>query len=194
VGARVRGKVTRCAPFGAFVEIAPGIEGLVHISELSYTRRVAKTEDVVQPGETVSVLIKDIDAEKRRISLSLREAEGDPWVEITEKLRVGQTISGTVEKKEPFGFFVTVMPGVTGLLPKSKIAQAADPPAIERLRVGDTISVTLDGIDPPKRRISLTAGDPGDAEDWKQYSGDGENQALGSLGEELRRAMARNKG
>jgi small subunit ribosomal protein S1 len=193
-GARVRGKVTRCAPFGAFVEIAPGIEGLVHISELSYTRRVTKPEEVVQPGETVSVLIKDIDAEKRRISLSLREAEGDPWVEFTEKLKVGRTVSGTLEKKESFGFFVTLAPGVTGLLPKSKISRAADPSAIERLRAGDAVSVTLEAIDLQNRRISLSTADDGDVEDWKKYTGAGPSPGMGNLGEELRRAMAKKKG
>ncbi len=192
-GERVCGKVTRCAPFGAFVEIAPGIEGLVHISELSYVRRVTRPEDIVQPGQAVSVLVKEIDTQKRRIALSLREAEGDPWVEAAESLRVGQVLSGTVEKKERFGIFVTLAPGVTGLLPKSRIAQAADPAAVEKLRAGDAIAVKVEALDPQGRRISLAPGDAGEAEDWKNYRSGEAPRGMGALGEELHRALAGKK-
>jgi small subunit ribosomal protein S1 len=115
-GEKVLGTVTRCAGFGAFVEVAPGIEGLVHISEMSYTKRVLKPEDIVKAGETVSVVIKEIDADKRRLSLSIRDAAGDPWIDVKEKFAVGQSLEGVLEKKEKFGFFVTLAPGITGLL------------------------------------------------------------------------------
>lgn len=193
VGQRVRGKVTRCAAFGAFVEIAAGIEGLVHISELSYTRRVTKPEEVVQPGEAVAVLIKEIDPDRRRISLSLREAEGDPWVEAVEKFQVGLTVPGTVEKKERFGIFVNLAPGVTGLFPKSKIGQSADPSSIERLREGDAITVTVAEIDPGGRRITLAAGDAAVGENWKQYSGKDASGGMSALGEQLQKALTGKK-
>jgi len=80
VGDKVEGTVTRCAKFGAFIEIAPGIEGLVHISEMSYRQRILKPEEVVTPGENVFVLVKEMDLSNRRISLSIRDAEGDPWI------------------------------------------------------------------------------------------------------------------
>ena len=100
VGDKVKGTVTRCAKFGAFVEIADGIEGLVHISEMSYQKRILKPEEVVTPGENVFVLVKDLDLTNRRISLSIRDAEGDPWSEVPQKYSVGQTTEGVIEKKE----------------------------------------------------------------------------------------------
>jgi small subunit ribosomal protein S1 len=99
IGDKISGKVTRCVKFGAFVEITPGIEGLVHISEMSYKRRILKTEDMVTEGDTVEVMVKEIDVENRRISLSMKEAEGDPWIDIHTKYKVGQSIEGILEKK-----------------------------------------------------------------------------------------------
>jgi small subunit ribosomal protein S1 len=99
-GDKATGKVTACANFGAFVEIAPGIEGLVHISEMSYTKRVLKPEDVVAVGEIVPVIVKEIDARRRRISLSIKDAEGDPRIDVQERYKVGQAIEGT---EKPLG-------------------------------------------------------------------------------------------
>jgi small subunit ribosomal protein S1 len=81
-GDRVKGRITRLAPFGAFVELAPGIDGLVHLSEISHTRRVNRPEDFLRPGDPVFVLIKEIDLLKKRISLSIKDAEGDPWMDV----------------------------------------------------------------------------------------------------------------
>jgi small subunit ribosomal protein S1 len=131
VGDKLKGKVTRCVKFGVFVEIVPGLEGLVHISQMSYTKRVLRPEDEVEPGEIVDVVINEIDPEKRRISLSIRDVGGDPWGDIQEKYRSGQVVKGTLEKKEKFGYFVMLEPGVTGLLPNSVIAKAAKPSDIE---------------------------------------------------------------
>jgi len=102
IGDNVKGKVTRCANFGAFVEIAPGVEGLVHLSEMSYRKRVTKPEEVVKAGDHVPVVIKEIDLEKRRISLSIKDAEGDPWSDVPERYREGQRVEGVVEKRERF--------------------------------------------------------------------------------------------
>ena len=99
-GDKVKGTVTRCAKFGAFVEIADGIEGLVHISEMSYQKRVLKPEEIVTPGESVFVLVKDLDLANRRIALSIRDTEGVPWSEVPQKYAVGQTVEGVIEKKE----------------------------------------------------------------------------------------------
>jgi small subunit ribosomal protein S1 len=101
-GDKVSGKVSRLADFGAFVEIAPGVDGLVHISEMSYAKRVLRPEDVVSTGETVSVMIKEIDPLKKRISLSIKDAEGDPWMDIEKKYTPGQMVHGVIEKKESF--------------------------------------------------------------------------------------------
>ena len=187
-GEKVRGAVTRCAKFGAFVEILPGVEGLVHISEMSYLRRVVKPEEVVQPGDVVDVMIKEIDLHQRRVSLSIRDAEGDPWIDVPERYKVGQRLEGTLEKKEKFGYFVNLRPGITGLMPRSKISQAAVPSAIEKHKVGDKLPVVIDEINPGERKITLSPGDAGSADDWQKYTG-GPQGSLGSLGEKLQAAL-----
>jgi len=169
-GDKVSGKVSRCMNFGAFVEIAPGIEGLVHISEMSYVKRVVNPEDVVTPGETVSVLIKELDPKHRRISLSMRDVEGDPWLDVSDKFKVGQTVQGVFEKKENFGCFVSLAPGITGLLPKSKFSMAEKPGTIEQLKTGDPIAVTIETIHPVDRKISLTPAVAADEGAWKKFA------------------------
>ena len=191
-GDKATGKVTRCAEFGAFVEIAPGIEGLVHISEMSYTRRVLRPQDVVTVGEAVPVVVKEIDAERRRISLSIKEAEGDPWMEVDAKYHVGQTVEGILEKKEQFGYFITLEPGITGLLPKSNIQRSTKPASIERLRQGDTLPVVIERINPNERKITLGPGDASAEEHWRSFARDS-GKPLGSLGEKLQQALKSKK-
>jgi small subunit ribosomal protein S1 len=189
-GEKVLGTVTRCAGFGAFVEVAPGIEGLVHISEMSYTKRVLKPEDIVKAGETVSVVIKEIDADKRRLSLSIRDAAGDPWIDVKEKFAVGQSLEGVLEKKEKFGFFVTLAPGITGLLPKSKISQGQKSSELDKLKEGDSMPVIIEAIDTDKRKITLAPGNAEDERNWQKFAGD-DSSSIGSLGEKLSQAITR---
>jgi small subunit ribosomal protein S1 len=190
VGRKISGKVTRCTNFGAFVELKPGIEGLVHISELSYTQRVHKTEDVVQPGENVTVVIKEIDVSKRRVSLSLRDAQGDPWAEVGQKYAKGQPVDGTVEKVEKFGVFVRLEPGVVGLLPKSTIAQAGSGMQIEQLKPGQTIGLVVESVNPAERKISLKPRDGDSDADWKKFKGEpARESAMGTMGDLLSQAL-----
>ncbi len=191
-GDEATGKVTRCARFGAFVEIAPGVEGLVHISEMSYRKRVVRAEDVVQPGDTVHVIVKDVDAVARRISLSMRDVEGDPWLEVADNYQVGRLVEGTVEKKEQFGYFVNLELGVTGLLPKSKIKASRDAWRIEKLKEGDSIPVIVEEIRPHERKITLAVGDLRDERDWQRFAKTGE-KPLGTLGEKLQQALKSKK-
>ncbi len=191
-GDKILGKVTRCANFGAFVEVAPGIEGLVHISEMSYTKRVLKPEDVVSAGETVSVSIKEVDMEKRRLSLSIRDAAGDPWVDVAEKYTIGQSLEGVLEKKEKFGYFVNLEPGITGLLPKSKLGKSRRSSELEKLKAGDSIPVVIDAINTGERKITLIPGNTEDEQNWQTFAGD-TGSSMGSLGEKLQQAMSQKK-
>lgn len=188
VGEKISGTVTRCKDFGVFVEIAPGIEGLVHISEITYKKRILKPEEVVNTGETVSVMIKEVDPQQRRISLSMRDVEGDPWLEVEGKYQAGQSITGTVDKKESFGYFITLEPGITGLLPISAIKRSANANRLEKLKTDDIVTVTIAQINSTDRRISLTPGDETDEGDWKKFVSSPSN-SFGSLGEKLQRAM-----
>jgi small subunit ribosomal protein S1 len=189
----VRGRVTRCMNFGAFVEIAPGIEGMIHISELSYTRRVHKTEDIVNPGDIVNVAVKAVDAEKKRISLSLRDAEGDPWVEVLERFSAGQRVDGVLEKKEKFGFFIRLAPGITGLLPMSSIRRSTSAAALEKSKEGDTLNVAIEEINLQRRRISLAPASSADEGEWQRFTPNSRGSSLGSLAEKLQSAISAQK-
>jgi small subunit ribosomal protein S1 len=188
IGEKVKGKVVRCAAFGAFVEITEGIEGLVHVSEMSYTKRVLKPEEVVQVGESIAVVVKEIDIPRRRISLSLKDAEGDPWLDAPEKYRVGLPVNGTIERKEKFGYFISLEPGVTGLLPISKIKNSLKSGQIEKLKTGDTIALLIEEVHASERKITLGPGDSRDEEGWKEFAG-GDQKKTSFFGEKLQQAL-----
>ncbi|SMP70883.1 30S ribosomal protein S1 [Desulfonatronum lacustre] len=187
VGAKLSGRVTNLAPFGAFMEIVPGIEGLVHVSEMSYLKRVHKPGDMVAVGDSVPVMVKSIDPQTRRIALSMRDAEGDPWEGVAERFKKGQMIQGTMEKREKFGMFVRLEPGVVGLLPLSRLERAEDE-AYAKAKPGDVLSVVVDVVDVDKRRISLALPGADQGEDWRGHAAQ-ETAPMGSLGEQLKKAM-----
>jgi small subunit ribosomal protein S1 len=196
-GSVVNGTVTKTAPFGAFVEIAPGIEGLVHISEMSYAKRVHKPEDEVSPGQKIAVKVKDIDLQARRISLSMRDAEGDPWDGIGNRFKTGQIVSGKLEKREDFGLFIQLEPGVVGLLPKSKLHQQAGvAPEVQwdKLKPGDPVSIRIESIDPGNRRMTLVPADSSQTDNWKSFAKSENKQGLGTLGQKLQQAMRKKDG
>jgi small subunit ribosomal protein S1 len=187
-GDKVTGKVVKLMDFGAFVEIAPGIEGLVHVSEMSYGKRVNKPGDMVQVGDMVAAVIKQIDVDRQRISLSMRDAEGDPWLGVADKYPVGQTFEGTVEKRQQFGLFVNLEPGVTGLLPQSVMARAGGEVKYDKLGPGDKVVVSIESVNARERKISLGTGKKEEVSDWKGYKPQGGGD-LGSLGDVLAEAM-----
>ena len=154
-GAVVTGKVRRIAPFGAFVEILPGIEGLVHLSEMAWGKRVMNAGEIVAPGDEVSVKIKEINPEAKRISLSIKEAEGDPWQDVAERFKSGDNVSGKVESVGPHGIFVELAPGVTGLLGQAALKNAKGAADFKHLKKGDKIEVLIKSVDAGQRRVSL---------------------------------------
>lgn len=190
-------KVVRLAPFGAFVEVLPGVEGLVHVSEMSWTRRVNKPEEIVAVGDAVSVRIKELDVPNRRISLSLRDAEGNPWTDAAERFAPGTSVTGTVEKRAQFGLFVNLAPGITGLLPAGIISSSGQAGALGKLTPGDSVTLTVRDISTENRRITLApAGDNNHTDDgsWKQYTPRKEKpQQLSSLGDALQAALQKRK-
>ncbi len=157
VGDRARGTVTRLMEFGAFVELEPGIEGLIHISEMSWARsKVRKPSDVVKPGETVEVIILGIKVAEQRISLGLKQALGDPWTEVPQRFPVGAAVEGPVTSLTKFGAFVQLSEGVEGMVHVSdisaekRIGQPADV-----LRVGQLVKAQVLAVDPEKRQMRL---------------------------------------
>lgn len=168
-GEVVSGTVTQCLKFGAFVQIMPGIEGLVPLSEMSYTKRVLRSDELIKPGETVRVMIKSINQEDRKILLSLKDADGDPWALISQKYPLGRVLPGVVEKKETFGLLVRLEPGVMALLPKSSYRDLTDN-TYERAKVGDTINVQVAEIQFEERRMRLSPPKEGEDGAWQEFN------------------------
>jgi small subunit ribosomal protein S1 len=121
-GQRVRGTVTRLMDFGAFVELEPGVEGLIHISEMAWGKKVKSPADVVKPGESVEAIVLESKPAERRISLGLKQALGDPWADIGKTLAIGKVVEGPVTRLMKFGAFVQVAEGVEGLIHVSEIS------------------------------------------------------------------------
>jgi len=192
-GDQVPGKVVRLTSFGAFVEIAPGVDGLVHISEMSHTKRVLKPDDVVQTGDSVQVVIKSIDMDSKRVSLSIKDALGDPWTGASAKYEINSIVDGSVEKKEKFGLFITLEPGVTGLMPSSNISGAANPSKFEKLKPGSPVQVMIQAVDEEKRRITLTSPDQKEGDNWKQFSTSKKSTSFGSMENLFREALEKKK-
>ena len=156
-GERVQGAVTRLTDFGAFVEIEPGIEGLIHISEMSWAKRVRTPSDVVKPGETVDAVILGVNAAERRISLGLKQALGDPWTGAEEKFAPGTVIEGPVSSITKFGAFVQLAEGVEGMIHVSEIsAEKRINHPQEVLRIGQIVKAQVIALDREKRNIRLS--------------------------------------
>ena len=156
-GERVRGTVTRIMDFGAFVELEPGIEGLIHISEMSWGKKVRTPRDVVKPGETVEAVILGVNVGERRISLGLKQALGDPWVEVPQKFAAGTAIEGPVTSITKFGAFVQLAEGVEGMVHVSEIsAERRINHPQDVVRVGQTIKALVLAVDPERRLIRLS--------------------------------------
>jgi small subunit ribosomal protein S1 len=156
-GDRVRGTVSRLTDFGAFVEVEPGIEGLVHISEMSWTKRVKKPSDILKAGDAVEAVILGINPAERRIALGLKQALGDPWAEAAQKFPVGFTAQGTVTSLPKFGAFVQLAEGVEGLVHISEItAEKRLNHPQEALKIGQTVQAVVLAVDTEKRVIRLS--------------------------------------
>lgn len=156
-GERVRGTVSRLADFGAFVELEPGVEGLIHISEMSWAKRVRKPSDMVKTGDTVEVVILGVNVGEQRLSLGLKQALGDPWADVPQKFPVGSAIEGPITSITKFGAFVQVAEGVEGMVHVSEIsAEKRINHPQDVLKVGQVVQAQVIGIDPERRNLRLS--------------------------------------
>jgi len=157
VGERVRGAVTRVVEFGAFVELEPGIEGLIHISEMSWAKKVRRSSDVVKPGETVEAVILGVNTGERRISLGLKQALGDPWADVAQRFPAGSVIQGPVTSITKFGAFVQLSEGVEGMIHISEMsAEKRINHPQDVLRLGQTVQAQVLEVDKEKRQLRLS--------------------------------------
>jgi len=157
VGDRVQGKVSRLQDFGAFVELAPGVDGLIHVSELSWSKKVRKPADVVKAGELVDVVVLGVNTADKRIALGLKQTLGDPWEDAVKKYPVGATAEGSVLNLQQFGAFVDLGSGVEGMIHISDISREKrlNHPR-EMLKVGQVVRAAVIEVDQERRRIKLS--------------------------------------
>jgi len=170
VGKRVEGKVVSIVDYGAFVVLEEGVEGLIHVSEMSWTKKVKNPRSILEVGEEVEVVVSEVDPEKRRLSLSLRATEPNPWEQVAEKYSVGATIKGTVRNLTDFGAFVEIVPGVDGLVHISDMSwtRRINHPS-EVVQKGDEVDAVITSVDSYNQRISLSMKELLPNE-WEEYA------------------------
>ena len=156
VGAKLSGRVTNITEYGAFVELEPGIEGLVHVSEMSWTKKNVHPGKIVSTSQEVDVMVLEVDAEKRRISLGLKQAQNNPWEAFAAAHPVGSEVEGEVKNATEFGLFVGLDNDVDGMVHMSDIAWGiSGEDALNLHRKGEMVKAVVLDIDPEKERISL---------------------------------------
>lgn len=156
IGSKIKGKIASITDYGLFVEIAPGVEGLVHISEISWTDRVSNLNTLYKVGDEIEVHVVSLDKDNRRMSLSVKQLQEDPWKSVGEKFRVGQIVKGPITNITDFGIFIQLMPGVDGLAHISDLSwtEHIDHPS-HRYKRGEEVEAIVLNIDEASKKISL---------------------------------------
>jgi small subunit ribosomal protein S1 len=159
IGSRVSGKVRNLTDFGAFIELEPGVDGLLHISDMSWTRNVGHPSEILKKGQEIESQILNIDKENKRISLGLKQIQPDPWTTVAQRYPMGSRVTGKVVRLTDFGAFVELEPGVDGLLHISQMAHRPISRPDEIVNVGDELGLLVIRVDPHERRIGLSLKD-----------------------------------
>jgi small subunit ribosomal protein S1 len=173
-GMRVQGQVRNLTDFGAFVELEPGVDGLLHISDMSWTRNIGHPSDLLKKGQQIETLILNVDRDAKRISLGVKQIQPDPWEVVAERYPVGSRVTGKVVRLTDFGAFVELEPGVDGLL---HISQMSDRPvgrSEDIVNAGDVLTLVVIRVDPAERRIGLSLKELGAAieqQEVKEFRG-----------------------
>jgi small subunit ribosomal protein S1 len=155
-GARVSGRVRNLTDFGAFIELEPGVDGLLHISDMSWTRNVGHPSEILKKGQELDTQILNIDRENKRISLGLKQIQPDPWSTVAQRFPMGSRVTGKVVRLTDFGAFVELEPGVDGLLHISQMSNRPIGTPNEVVNVGDELTLLVIRVDPNERRIGLS--------------------------------------
>ena len=164
VGTRVKGKVRNFTSYGAFVQLEDGIDGMIHVSDMSWTRKINHPTEVLQKGQDVEAVVLEVDSANQRISLGLKQAQEDPWSSITSHYTVGQKVKGKVSKIASFGAFVELEGGVDGLVHISQISDDHVERVKDALKVGQEVEARIVRIDRDERRIGLSLREQNAAE------------------------------
>ncbi len=156
VGSRVKGKVRNFTPYGAFVELEEGIDGMIHVSDMSWTRKINHPSECLQKGQEVEAVVLDVNAKEQRISLGLKQAQNDPWDEIAAKYPTGMVVKGKVVKIASFGAFVELADGVEGFIHISQISDKHVDKIRDELKEGQEVEARVLKVDRGERRVSLS--------------------------------------
>ena len=156
VGSKITGRIRNLTSFGAFVEIEPGIDGLIHTSDLSWTKRGTAANDELKEGSEIEVVVLQIDAAERRVSLGLKQTQPDPWAEVPEKYKVGSVVRGKIVNLTSFGAFTKLEEGIEGLIHISELADRRIEKPEEVVSVGDELDLKVINLSPKDRRIGLS--------------------------------------
>jgi small subunit ribosomal protein S1 len=155
-GTKLKGKVVSLAEYGAFVELGEGIEGLIHVSEMSWTKRVKHPSQIVNVGDEVEVVVLEVDTENRRISLGMKQLQQNPWIELKESYAPGTIIEGEVKSVTDFGIFIGIEEGIDGLVHISQISHKRVENPKDALTVGQDVTVKVLEVNAADERVSLS--------------------------------------
>lgn len=156
IGARVRGKVRNMTTYGAFIELEEGIDGMVHVSDLSWTRKVNHPSEILKKGDEVDAIVLDVDASQQRISLGVKQLAVDPWTDIDSFFKIGDVVTGVVSKITSFGAFVELKDGIDGLVHISQISEDRVEKVKDVLKPGQEVTARVIKIDRDERRLGLS--------------------------------------
>jgi small subunit ribosomal protein S1 len=156
IGTTIEGKIKNITDFGLFIGIDEGIDGLVHISDISWTKRIKHPSELYKKGDVVQAIVLDIEKENERFSLGIKQLQDDPWASVAERYQVGKEITGTVTNLTDFGIFIELEEGIEGLVHVSEISKEKIKTPTEKFKVGDVITARVMNINSDERRIGLS--------------------------------------
>ena len=156
IGTTIEGKIKNITDFGLFIGIDEGIDGLVHISDISWTKRIKHPSELYQKGDVVQAIVLDIEKDNERFSLGIKQLQDDPWASVAQRYEVGKEITGTVTNLTDFGIFVELEEGIEGLVHVSEISKEKIKTPMEKFKIGDVITARVMNINSDERRIGLS--------------------------------------
>jgi small subunit ribosomal protein S1 len=187
VGTTIEGKIKNITDFGIFIGIDEGIDGLVHISDISWTKRIKHPSEIYKKGDTVQAIVLDIEKENERFSLGIKHLQEDPWKTVGQRYKVGSEINGTITNVTDFGIFVEIEEGIEGLVHVSEISKEKIKTPVGRYNIGDMLTARVMTINSDERRIGLSVkrlemeGEQGLLSDYVNNLGSQKTTSFGEL-------------
>jgi small subunit ribosomal protein S1 len=195
IGSVIRGQVRNVTDFGIFVGVQEGIDGLVHVSDISWTQRIKHPGDLFKKGDEVEAVVLNIDVENERFSLGIKQLHPDPWTTLPERYPVGSRVKGKVTKVADFGAFVEIEPGIEGLVHVSELRDERVENPRDVVKEGDELDVKVIDMDPHERKVALSVKQAlHEGDDYREYMRNQQQGSRASLGDVIGEKLGRNKG